>query len=65
MAVLKNLSFRTKIFLYASIISSVSLVLACSAFILYDNYSYRESIERDVTTQADILGITSASALVF
>ena len=59
MAVLRNLSFRTKIFLYASIISSVSLILACFAFILYDNYSFRESLAAMFPLRPIFLGLAA------
>jgi len=40
-------------------------LLACAAFIGYDTVTFRETIVRNLSTQAQIIGSNSASALLF
>jgi len=61
----KKLSFKKKTFLYATFISIISLIIACATFITYDTYSFRRLLVQNYLTLAEIIGKTSASALVF
>jgi len=47
------------------LVSGAALVLACAVFISYDAITYREAIVRNLSTQAQIIGSNSASALLF
>ena len=46
-------------------VSGAALVLACAAFIGYDTVTFRDAIVRNLSTQAQIIGYNSASALLF
>src|SRR5690348_5745712 len=46
-------------------VSTLALLLLSAAFVLYDHYTFRESMTRDVWTLADVLGNQSMSALKF
>lgn len=62
---LNKFSFRKKVQLYAIFISFFSLVLACSAFIAYDSYSFRKHLAEVLQVEANIIAKASASSLVF
>ena len=47
------------------LVSAAALVLACAAFIGYDLVTFRQTIVRNLSTQAQITGSNSASALLF
>jgi signal transduction histidine kinase/DNA-binding response OmpR family regulator len=47
------------------LVSGAALLLACAAFIGYDAVTFRETIVRNLSTQAQIIGSNSASALLF
>src|SRR5258708_38329268 len=47
------------------LVSGAALLLACAAFIAYDMLSFRASIVRNLSTQAQIIGSNSVSALGF
>src|ERR1700722_12566183 len=47
------------------LVSAAALVLACAAFIGYDLITFRSTIVRNLSTQAQIIGSNSASALLF
>src|SRR5882672_8224475 len=47
------------------LVSGIALLLACVAFAVYDWFSFRESLVSTLSTQAEIMGWTSLSALVF
>jgi signal transduction histidine kinase/DNA-binding response OmpR family regulator len=47
------------------LVSAAALVLACAAFIGYDLITFRLTIVRNLSTQAQIIGSNSASALLF
>ena len=61
----QNLSFKRKILLYAASISLFSLILASLAFMTYDAYSIRRLLVQNLLTETNVIGATSASALVF
>ncbi len=60
-----ELSFKGKLLLYVGVTSSFSLIIACLAFMAYDTYSIRRLLVRNLLTEAEIIGKTSASALAF
>jgi signal transduction histidine kinase/CheY-like chemotaxis protein len=47
------------------LVSGAALLLACAAFIGYDTVTFREMMVRNLSTQAQIIGSNSASALLF
>src|SRR5258708_4319750 len=47
------------------LVSGIALLLACVAFAAYDWVSFRASLVRTLSTQAQIMGSNSISALVF
>ena len=47
------------------LVSTAALVLATMAFLLYDQYTFRESLVRTLTAQAQVVGLNSISALTF
>ena len=47
------------------VVSGVALLTACLAFVVYDVFTFRDSAIRDLSTQAQIVGLNSVSALLF
>ena len=47
------------------LVSSAALLLACTAFIAYDRITFREAKVLNLSTQAQIIGSNSISALLF
>jgi signal transduction histidine kinase/DNA-binding response OmpR family regulator len=46
-------------------VSAVALLLACGGFCVYDLYSFRDALVRNVSIQAQIIGDNTTSALLF
>ena len=47
------------------VVSGAALLLACSAFVAYDFFTFRETMVRNLSIQAEMIGSNSASALLF
>jgi PAS domain S-box-containing protein len=47
------------------LVSGTALTLACASFIAYDLISFRKTMDRNLSIQAQIVGTNSASALLF
>jgi signal transduction histidine kinase/DNA-binding response OmpR family regulator len=47
------------------LVSGTALLLACTAFITYDLVTFQENMFRNLSTQAQIIGSNTASALLF
>src|ERR1700689_2538611 len=47
------------------LVSATALLMACAAFIGYDMVTFRQTVVRNLSTQAQIIGSNSASALLF
>jgi uncharacterized membrane protein affecting hemolysin expression len=47
------------------LVSGAALLLACAAFIAYDMLTFRATMVRNLSTQAQIIGTNSVSALIF
>src|SRR5258708_32705376 len=62
---IRDYSIRKKLTLMNMLISGVTLLLACTAFGVYDLTMFRASIVRSKSIQAQIVGANSASALLF
>jgi signal transduction histidine kinase/DNA-binding response OmpR family regulator len=60
-----NASIARRLTLMNLLVSAAALLLACSAFIGYDLVTFRQTIVRNLSTQAQIIGSNSASAILF
>src|SRR2546428_7556894 len=47
------------------LVSGAALLLACAAFIAFDMITFRQAMLRNLSTQAQIIGSNSVSALLF
>jgi signal transduction histidine kinase len=47
------------------IVSGIALLLTCAALIAYDVIGYRDTLARTLTTEAQFIGSTTASAILF
>ena len=61
----ENLSIERKLVLIMMVISTVFLTIAYSAFLVIELRSFRESMVRDLSTLADVIGHNCAAALAF
>jgi signal transduction histidine kinase/CheY-like chemotaxis protein len=62
---LRHLSIRRKLTLIMMMTSVVALLLACGAFIVYEQITYRRTMMRDLSLLADVIGANSTAALTF
>ena len=58
-------SISRKLTLMNMLVSGAALLLACAAFIAYDTLTFRAAMVRNLSTQAQIIGSNSISALLF
>jgi two-component system sensor histidine kinase/response regulator len=65
MRAFSRLSIRGKLTLILMVISSSAVLLACTAFIAYDQHVFRLSKVQDITTLAEIIGSNSTGALAY
>ncbi|RYF43910.1 MAG: response regulator [Comamonadaceae bacterium] len=65
MSFLQGRSIRQKLNLILVVTTLLALLLAGVALVLFDLRNQARTIENDLTTQADIIGLASASALAF
>src|SRR5438309_2250495 len=56
-------SIRRKLMLSIMVTSTIVLVLACAAFVAYDQVTFQRTIVSDVKTLAQIIGATSKGPL--
>jgi signal transduction histidine kinase len=61
----KNIPVKTKLLLIIMTISGISLLIAFSAFFVYDIISARERIENEVRTMAEIIGNANIVNITF
>ncbi len=61
----KDKSFARKLTWMNMLVSMTALLLACATFIAYDKMTFRDVTVRNLSTQAQIIGANSASALLF
>ncbi|MFI5126052.1 MAG: response regulator [Candidatus Acidiferrales bacterium] len=61
----KNHSISRRLTWMNMLVSGAALLLACAAFITYDTITYREAMVRNLSTQSQIIGSNTASALLF
>lgn len=62
---LARLSIRRKLILIIMFISSMVIVLACSIFIFYEWYTFRQQMVSDLLTVAEMIGDNCTGALSF
>jgi signal transduction histidine kinase/DNA-binding response OmpR family regulator len=60
-----NQSISSKLTWMNLLVSAAALILACAAFIAYDKVTFRETMVHNLSTQAQIIGANSVSALLF
>ena len=65
MRLLRNVSLKRKLMIIIMLTSGVALLLACVAFVYYERNTFRESMVRDLTFKADVIGSQSTAALKF
>ena len=63
--IFKNESISRKLTWMNLAVSAAALLIACSSFVLYDQFTFRDRIVRSLTAQADIIGTNSVSAITF
>lgn len=56
-------SIKRKLNLITMLTSSVALILACTVFLAYDRYTYKQSVHRELETLADVVVASTGSAL--
>jgi len=61
----RHYSISKKLTWMNMLVSGTALLLACAAFFAYDLYTFRVSIVGNLSTEAQILGSNTVSALVF
>src|ERR1700691_820423 len=58
-------SILRKLTLVNMLVSGAALTLACLAFFTYDQFTFRQSLVRTLSAQADIVGSNSVSTILF
>src|SRR5437660_10829454 len=61
----QNNSISRKLTWMNMLVSGAALLLACAAFIAFDMITFRQAMLRNLSTQAQIFGSNSVSALLF
>ena len=64
-SLLRNLSIKRKLTFVTMLTSCAALLVACVLFAVYDYVTARETLARETTTMADIVGGNSTAALSF
>ena len=65
MRLLHDLSIRHKLTLITMLTSVVVLLLACGAFLGYELFTFRRTMERDLSILGDVIANNSTAALTF
>lgn len=60
-----QISLKAKLLIFLMVTSTISLTMACSAFVFNDMVTFREDLVRELITQANLVGQNSAAALAF
>jgi PAS domain S-box-containing protein len=63
--IFKNESISRKLTWMNLAVSAAALLIACASFVLYDQLTFPDRLVRSLTSQADIIGTNSVSALTF
>src|SRR5271154_3139195 len=62
---IRDYSVTAKLTWMNMLVSSAALLLACGAFITYEIVLHRQTMVRDLSVEAQIIGDNSVSALLF
>jgi PAS domain S-box-containing protein len=65
MRAFRDLSIRQKLTVMSVFASGAALLLACAAFLAYELFSYRAGMINALSIRANVIGINSASAMLF
>jgi PAS domain S-box-containing protein len=65
MGFLSDLSIQKKLRWIIMLTSSAALLLACTAFVVYELSGFRSSMTRELSSVADVIGANSVAALEF
>lgn len=65
MPLFRNLPIKRKLTLVILGTTSAALLLACSAFIIYDRITFRQSLTAKIIALADVIAVNSTAALSF
>jgi len=60
-----NASIRSKLTASSVVVATIALLLACASFILYDRLTFLDAAARKLSSEAQIVGLNSVSALLF
>lgn len=61
----RDYSIRQKLTMMVILASGTAILLACTALFTYEQFVSRENMVRSLSTQADVIGANSASAILF
>ena len=61
----RKLRIKHKLLMITMAVVAPALVLSCAAFAMYDLFALRDSVKKDLTTQAEIIGSNINAALGF
>ncbi|MFQ5632534.1 MAG: CHASE sensor domain-containing protein, partial [bacterium] len=62
---LQNLSIKRKLTLIIMLTGGIAILLACATFVIYDLMSFRNSMVRSLSIQAEMISANSSAALAF
>ncbi len=65
MSDLRHSPISRKLTVMNVLVSAVALIAACGSFLAYDQYTFRETLVRNLSAEAQIVGSNSISALTF
>lgn len=62
---INDISIKYKIILIIMIISSITLIIACTAFLIYDSTQFKKKLVADLSVKSDVIANTTNGALTF
>src|SRR6185295_19419825 len=65
MRAFRNIPIRRKLTAIIMLTSSLALLVACAAFVAYDQVSMRQSMTRNLSAVPQMIGANSTAALAF
>ena len=65
MTAFRNMPIRLKLMLVMAVTSTLSLLIACVAFVIYDYSTFRTMMTHDLATLASVIGTNCTAALEF
>jgi signal transduction histidine kinase len=65
MRIKRTSSISARLTMMSTLVSGVALLLACAGFFTYDQITFRQSLLRTLSAQAQIVGSNSVSAILF